>query len=53
MILSVDDPDAVFLRAVGAGAVVVADMYEGHGWRIGRITDPFGHDWEIAKRLAG
>jgi PhnB protein len=51
MILSVDDPDALFARAVGAGAVVVAEMYEGHGWRIGRVTDPFGHDWEIAKRL--
>ncbi len=51
MILSVEDPDAVFARAVGAGAIVVADMYEGHGWRIGRVTDPFGHDWEIAKRL--
>jgi PhnB protein len=51
MILSVDDPDAVFACAVGAGAIVIADMYEGHGWRIGRVTDPFGHDWEIAKRL--
>ena len=51
MILSVDDPDAVFARAVEAGAIVVADMYEGHGWRIGRVTDPFGHDWEIARRL--
>ena len=51
MILSVDDPDAVFARAVEAGATVVADMYEGHGWRIGRVTDPFGHDWEIARRL--
>ncbi len=51
MILSVDDPDAVFAQAVGAGARVVADMYEDHGWRIGRVTDPFGHDWEIARRL--
>ena len=51
MILSVEDPDAVFARAVEAGATVVADMYEGHGWRIGRVTDPFGHDWEIARRL--
>jgi PhnB protein len=51
MILSVDDPDPVFAQAVAAGATVVAEMYEGHGWRIGRITDPFGHDWEIAKRL--
>ena len=52
MILSVDDPDSVFAQAVAAGATVVAEMYEGHGWRIGRVTDPFGHDWEIAKRLS-
>jgi PhnB protein len=52
MILSVDDPDAVFAQAVAAGAGVVAEMYEGHGWRIGRVTDPFGHDWEIARRLS-
>jgi PhnB protein len=52
MILTVDDPDVVFARAVSAGAVVVADMYEGHGWRIGRVADPFGHHWEIGKQLA-
>jgi PhnB protein len=51
MILSVDDPDAVFARAVGAGATVVNAMYEGHGWRIGRIADPFGHHWEIGRPL--
>ncbi|MDQ1459279.1 MAG: PhnB protein [Actinomycetota bacterium] len=51
MILSVDDPDAVFTRAVGAGATVVNAMYEGHGWRIGRIADPFGHHWEIGRPL--
>jgi PhnB protein len=52
MIVSVDDPDALFERAVAAGATVVAEMYEGHGWRIGRVRDPFGHDWELAKQLA-
>lgn len=51
MILSVDDPDAVFARAVEAGATVVNAMYEGHGWRIGRIIDPFGHHWEIGRPL--
>jgi PhnB protein len=51
MILSVDDPDAVFARAVAAGATEVAPVYEGHGWRIGRITDPAGHDWEIGRPL--
>jgi PhnB protein len=52
MIVTVDDPDALFARAVAAGATVVAEMYEGHGWRIGRVCDPFGHHWEFGKRLA-
>ena len=51
MILAVDDPDALFLRAIAAGGTVVADMYEGHGWRIGRLCDPFGHHWEIGRPL--
>ena len=50
MILSVEDPDTVFDRAVGAGAAVVAAIHEEHGWRTGRITDPFGHDWEISRQ---
>ena len=50
MILMVEDPDAVFERAVAAGAAVVAGVHEEHGWRTGRITDPFGHDWEISRR---
>jgi PhnB protein len=51
MILSVEDPDAVFARAVAAGATEIAPIYEEHGWRIGRIADPSGHHWEIGKRL--
>ena len=51
MILSVDDPDAVFAQAVAAGATVVAEVYEGHGWRIGRIADPCGYHWEIGRPL--
>ena len=52
MILSVDDPDTIFDRAVAAGAAVVAPMHEEYGWRTGRVTDPFGHDWEMSKQLA-
>jgi PhnB protein len=26
-------------------------MYEGHGWRVGRIADPFGYHWEIGRPL--
>jgi PhnB protein len=51
MILSVDDPDSVFERAVGAGAAVVAPIHDEYGWRTGRVTDPFGHDWEVSKQL--
>ena len=51
MILSVEDPDPVFDRAVAAGATVVAHVHEEHGWRTGRITDPFGHGWEVSRQL--
>ena len=51
MILTVDDPDAVFAQAIAAGASEVAAVSEGHGWRIGRVADPFGHHWEIGKPL--
>lgn len=49
--LIVEDPDAVFGRAVSAGATVSSPVGEEHGWRVGRIVDPFGHEWEIAKHL--
>ncbi len=52
MILTVPNPDAVFARAVAAGATVVCPVTEGHGWRIGRVVDPFGHHWEIGRPLS-
>jgi PhnB protein len=51
LILTVDDPDAMFARAVAAGAAEVFAVSEEHGWRTGRIADPFGHQWEISKPL--
>jgi PhnB protein len=51
MILSVDDPDAAHDRAVAAGATEVAPISEGYGWRTGRVTDPFGYDWELSRQL--
>jgi len=54
MVLIVEDPDAVFQRAVSAGATVVWPVKdEAYGWRVGRIADPFGHHWEIGKPLSG
>jgi PhnB protein len=53
MILTVDDPDGVFARAVAAGARQVAPVHEDHGWRVGRFVDPSGHHWEVGRRLEG
>lgn len=51
VLLVVDDPDAVFAQAVAAGAQGKSSVDEEHGWRVGRIIDPFGHEWEIGKPL--
>jgi PhnB protein len=51
LILTVADPDAVFRQAVKAGATEVYPVSEGHGWRVGRVADPFGHHWEIGRPL--
>ena len=52
MILTVPDPDAVFAKAVAAGAKKVVPVKEDYGWRLGRVVDPFGHHWEIGHPLA-
>ncbi len=52
MILTVSDPDTVFAKAIAAGAKEVYPVGEGHGWRIGRIVDPYGHHWEIGYELS-
>jgi PhnB protein len=52
MVMTVEDPDASFDRAVSAGATVVWPVSNQYGWRLGRIVDPFGHHWEIGKPLS-
>ncbi|HEY3974921.1 MAG TPA: VOC family protein [Candidatus Sulfotelmatobacter sp.] len=51
IILTVADPDAFFARALAAGASQVYAVVEEHGWRIGRVVDPFGHHWEIGRPI--
>jgi PhnB protein len=49
MFLYIPDVDAVFKKAVDAGARVVqpvADMFWGD--RFGKVADPFGHHWLLA-----
>ncbi|HEY6289994.1 MAG TPA: VOC family protein [Terriglobia bacterium] len=52
MILTVPDPDAMFAKALAAGAREVCAVEEAYGWRLGRVADPFGHHWEIGRPLA-
>lgn len=52
IILTVADPDALFARALAAGATQIFPVSEGHGWRVGRLTDPFGLHWELGHPLA-
>jgi uncharacterized glyoxalase superfamily protein PhnB len=52
MVIVADDPDALFQRALAAGAKTVWPVEnQSYGWRVGRVVDPFGHHWEIGKRL--
>jgi PhnB protein len=47
----VEDVDSVFQRALEAGAtelMPVENMFWGD--RFGKLTDPFGHEWQIATR---
>ncbi len=50
-LLVVDDPGEVLSQAVAAGASKTAPESDEHGWRLGRIVDPFGHEWEIGRPL--
>ena len=52
MVMTVENPDAAFdNQAVAAGATIVWPVANQHGWRLGRVADPFGHHWEIGKPL--
>jgi PhnB protein len=50
-LLVVDDPDSIVGKSVAAGATRTSAVADEHGWRLGRIVDPFGHEWEIGRPL--
>jgi PhnB protein len=52
MILIVADPDLLFKQALAAGAALIFPIGEDHGWRLGRLADPFGLHWEIGYQIA-
>ncbi|MEO6722888.1 MAG: VOC family protein [Ferruginibacter sp.] len=51
MILTVQNPDEFFENSIKAGALEVFAVGEDHGWRLGRLVDPFGLHWEIGRPL--
>ncbi len=52
IVLVTGNPDALFARAVAAGARQVWPVADQeYGWRVGRLADPYGHHWEIGKPL--
>jgi PhnB protein len=50
-LLVVADPEHVIEQAIDAGATKISPVGDEHGWRLGRIVDPFGHEWEIGRPL--
>lgn len=51
MLLLVEDPSAVQAQALAAGAKELVPVADSHGWRLGRVVDPFGHHWEIGRPI--
>src|SRR5262245_30277190 len=51
IVLVVQDPDAIFSRAVKAGATQICPVTTEEDWKIGKLKDPFGHIWEIGHPL--
>lgn len=51
VLLVVDDPDDLVAQACAAGASELSPVRDEHGWRLGRIEDPAGHEWEIGRPL--
>jgi len=49
VLLVVDDPASLLVRAVAAGASELSPVAEQHGWLLGRFKDPFGHEWELGR----
>jgi PhnB protein len=51
LLLIVEDPRATVDAATAAGARARSAVTHEHGWLIGRIVDPFGHEWEIGRPI--
>jgi PhnB protein len=51
LLLVVEEPVVASAAAVAAGGRLTSEVAEEHGWLLGRLVDPFGHEWEIGRPL--
>jgi PhnB protein len=51
IILQTANADALFEKAIKAGATIICPMETEEDWRMGKLKDPFGHIWEIGYTL--
>jgi PhnB protein len=51
VLLVVDNPEALMIAAVLAGATQTSPVGREHGWLLGRLVDPSGHEWEVGRPL--
>lgn len=52
MILITSEPEPIFEMALKSGATEVFPVGEDHGWKLGRLIDPFGLHWEIGHQVS-
>jgi len=50
-LLVLEDPRAATERFRAAGGTLLSEVGLEHGWLLGRVRDPFGHEWEIGRPL--
>lgn len=51
MVVTVAQPEKYIESAIRAGAKEVFPVQAHHGWRSGKISDPFGHHWEFGHEV--
>jgi hypothetical protein len=51
VLLVVEDPESLVRAALAAGATQKSPVANEHGWLLGRLVDPSGHEWEVGRPL--
>ena len=50
-VVVVPNPGHYLKKALEAGAIEVFPLQADHGWRSGKVADPFGHHWEFGHEV--